>query len=106
MNSAGRWPHRLVLALRGTALVAGLLWVLGAAFAGGHDHHALGASSDPLPGDGCAACTLAHAPALGPPKAPTLAPDARPALPAPSRAPLAPPPAPVALPDGRGPPTA
>ena len=107
MKPAHRLPPRLLVpALRGAALVAGLLWVLAGALAGGHDHHPLGATSAPLSADDCAACTLAHAPALGPATATAPpAPPARP-LPAPGRAPLAPLSAPVALHDGRGPPTA
>lgn len=98
--------HRLVPALRGAALVAGLLWVLAGTLAGGHDHHALGASSSPPAGDGCAVCTLAHVPALGSSTAPSPFPVAPCALATPSRPSPARPPAPAALPDGRAPPIA
>ena len=98
--------HRLVPALRGAALVAGLTWVLAGTLAGGHDHHALGASSAPLSGDDCAVCTLAHAPAPGPSTAPSPFPVAPCALATPSRPSPAPPSAPFALPDGRAPPAA
>src|SRR5688572_13447768 len=101
MKLATRSPlHPLVPALRGAALVAGVLWVLAGTLAGGHDHHALGAASPPLSGDGCAVCTLAHGPALGSSTAPAPLPVAPCALAAPSRPSSAPPPAPVALHDG------
>lgn len=94
------------LAPRIAALVAVLLWLLPGLAAASHHHHELGGeASAPRHVEACAACTLAHAPALG--ATPATAPEAPPVLlhVIAAHAPLAPPRPACPCPESRGPPT-